>query len=887
VKVDRATTLVGRDPELDRLLGLVDRAIGGECSVAFVAGEAGAGKTALLDGFARTAQARHAELIVATGDCNAQTGAGDPYLPFREVLALLTGDVDARLAQGRLTQEGAGRLRDFLRLSGQSLVESGPDLVGIFVPGGSLLARLGGKLARRVPWVDRMAGLVERREVRRMVRDGALEQSHIFEQYTNVLRAMSKHRPLVVILDDLQWADAGSVALLFHLARRLGPSRVLLLGAYRPDDVALGRGDERHPLDPVLNEIARYFGDVTVDLGDAQEREGARLTDALIDAQPNRLDSAFRAAVHRHTRGHPLFTLELIRHLQELGALRRDEDGYLVTAGPIDWGTLPPRIEGVIAERVGRLPDGLGRVLDVAAVEGESFTAEVVARAAGKEARDVVRMLGELDQRYRLVTPVGTRRLNGRRESSYAFRHNLVQKYVYASLDPIERSYLHEDVGRALEELHRDRIGAVSVRLARHFEEAGDDARAADYLRKAADRALRAFANAEARRHLEQARNLLDRLHARDADTWAAGLREVHEDLADLLTLASERASARSAYAAALALTPATDRIARARLERKCGRTWEMERVAEAAARFDAANLALGDPLPDRGPTWWEEWTQLQLDRLSSFYYSGDTERLVAHREQIQGLVEAHGNPAQRVALLQTDVMSRLRHERYRLSAGTVEVARACAAAAMELDGPGERNLGRFQLGLCLLWHGDVEAADRELVQVMDQAHRHGDLRLQTMAATYLTFAARMRGDVEQVRSRAATALESAEAGRLDVYIANAHLHLAWVALRDGDHATADDLATGALDDLQRGPVTIPWAAWAALPLIALRVGSGQFADAIEIARAIFGPGQQPLPDDLRSALVTGIDAWDAGDETGAMDALRAAMGPARRHQYA
>ncbi len=867
-------------------MGQLDRALAGQCSVGFVAGEAGAGKTALLDGFAQVAQARYGDLIVATGDCNAQTGAGDPYLPFREVLGLLTGDVDARLAQGRLTEEGAGRLRDFLRLSGESLVESGPDLVGIFVPGGSLLARLGGKLARRLPWVDRMAELVERKEVRRMLQDGGLEQSHIFEQYTNVLRAMSAHRPLVLILDDLQWGDAGSIALFFHLARRLGESRVLLVGAYRPDDVALGRGEARHPLDPVLNEVARYFGDVIVDLGHAQERDGARLTDAFIDAQPNRLDTTFRAALHRHTRGHPLFTLELIRHLQDQGAVRRDGDGYLVTTGAIDWGTLPPRVEGVIAERVGRLPDDLGRILAIAAVEGESFTAEVVARASGTEARDVVRMLGLLDQRHGLVTPLGTRRLNGRRESSYAFRHNLVQKYVYASLDPVDCSYLHEDVGTALEELYRDHIGEVSVRLVRHFEGAGDDARAADYLRKAGDQALRAFANSEARSHFERARSLLEGLHARDADSWAAALRGVHEDLADLLALGSERAQARTAYAAALALTPEADQVDRARLERKCGRTWEMERLGEAVAHFDAASLALGDPLPDRDPVWWREWTQLQLVRLSSYYFSGDTERLAAHRHKIQELIEAHGTPSQQVALLQTDVMSRLRHERYRLSAATVEVARACAAAAMELDDPGERNMGRFQLGLCLLWHGEVEAAERELVEVLDQTRRHGDLRLQTMAATYLTFAARMKGDVRQARSRAATALEAARAARLDVYIASARMHLAWAALRDGDEATADELAAGSLEAWQRSPVTIPWVPWAALPLIALRVGSGRFAEAIEIARTISGPGQQPLPDDVRRVLEASIDTWDAGDEAAAVEALQAALGPARRHRY-
>ncbi|MFQ5858573.1 MAG: ATP-binding protein [Anaerolineae bacterium] len=154
---------VARERELTQLQTFLDRALAGQGQVCFVTGEAGAGKTALVTEFARRAQDAHSDLLVAVGQGDAQTGAGDPYLPFREVLALLTGDVETGPAQGAITQENAGRLQAFLRVSGQALVEYGPDLIDIFVPGAALASRVGSRLAQRVGWMDRLEALVQHR----------------------------------------------------------------------------------------------------------------------------------------------------------------------------------------------------------------------------------------------------------------------------------------------------------------------------------------------------------------------------------------------------------------------------------------------------------------------------------------------------------------------------------------------------------------------------------------------------------------------------------------------------------------------------------------------------------------------------------------------------
>ena len=142
-----------------------------------------------------------------------------------------------------------------------------------------------------------------------------------------MLKALSKDHTLILVLDDLQWADSGSLNLLFHLARDLKNCRILLLGTYRPDDVALGRDGARHPLELILNELKRYNGDIIIDLSNSSSDESRTFTNELINSEPNDLDATFREKLFAHTDGHPLFAVELLRNLQERGSLLKDQDG--------------------------------------------------------------------------------------------------------------------------------------------------------------------------------------------------------------------------------------------------------------------------------------------------------------------------------------------------------------------------------------------------------------------------------------------------------------------------------------------------------------------------------------------------------------------------------
>ena len=395
----------------------------------------------------------------------------------------------------------------------QVLVEVAPELIGVFVPGAKLVGYFGEAVAKWVGWMDRLDELAKGAATEGSAAEATADQSRIFEQYTAFLQGLSEQVPLILFLDDLQWADGASLSLLFHLGRHLKESRVLILGAFRPDDVALGRGNERHPLQPVLHELTRYYGDVTIDLDSIPEEEGRRFVEALLDAENNCLGEAFRQALYYQTGGHALFTVELLRSMAERGDLRLDAAGCWVEGPSLDWSALPARVEGVIEERIDRLSPELREMLRAASVQGERFSAEVLAQAQGLPDRQVIWQLSrELQGLHRLVNAEGLQQVGQVRLSRYRFVHNLFQHYLYDSLTEAERFYLHRDVGQALEAMFDGQTEEVAAQLAHHFEEAGQDEKAAAYRLQAGNRAQRMSAHQEAAAHLQQGLELISHL---------------------------------------------------------------------------------------------------------------------------------------------------------------------------------------------------------------------------------------------------------------------------------------------------------------------------------------------------------------------------------------
>jgi predicted ATPase/predicted Ser/Thr protein kinase len=496
---------VAREQELAELRQRLDASLAGKGQVLFITGEAGSGKTAILQEFSRLALESNPDLIVAAGKCNAHTGIGDPYFPFIEIMGLLSGDVEAKWAAGAISGDHALRLWNLLPHTARALLDSGQDLINIFVPGTLLVSRCEAASKGPTDWLAALKKIVERKSS--LPADSTLQQSALFEQYTRLLLALAKQKPLLLIMDDLQWVDAGSAGLLFHLGRRVSGSRLLILGSFRSSEIAIGRGAERHPLEPICSEFKSAFGEVEIEVGKAEER---LFVDKLIDSEPNKLDEKFRRTLYRQTKGHPLFTVELLRTMKERGALVKGEDGHWVEGPEFDWDALPARIDAVIEERINRLDEKLRETLTIASVEGEEFTAEVIARLQDADVFTLIRRLSrELEKRHHLVSAKGIRQLAQQRLSIYLFQHILFQRYLYSSLDVVERAHLHEHVGKILETLYGDEAEEISVQLARHFQAAGNAPKAIEYLQKAGQRAVKLSANEEAIAHFRKALDLL------------------------------------------------------------------------------------------------------------------------------------------------------------------------------------------------------------------------------------------------------------------------------------------------------------------------------------------------------------------------------------------
>ena len=693
-----ATLLVGRDAQVDQLDRQLERALHGQSVTCFITGEPGAGKTSLAMEFARRAQAQAPQLLVASGICDAYTGIGDAYLPFREVLLQLTGDVERSLATGRTTREGASRLAGFTRFAGRALVDNGPDLVELFVPGGALLTRLGGKAAKNLPWAQklqqRLYGASEHPSPR------MLQQENVFEQFTQVLQAMSIERPLLLLLDDLHWADGASIGLLFHLSRRLEKSPLMILGTYRSEEVVRPLDGRQHPLHGVVAELTRLHGDVLLDLDRLRART---FIDALVDARPNALDERFRDSLARHTAGNPLFAVELLQSLEAAGALVESPAGRVEQVGAVEWQSLPSRVAGVIESRVTRLTAAQKDLLATASVQGEAFVADVVAEVLRIDRREVIHELsGPMQKELRLVTAVGLQDVPGGRIANYRFRHNLVQDYLYRQLDDIERAELHGATGIALERIHAADPAPVAVSLALHFSEAGDWARAIRYRLLAAESTARTFAHDQAVEHYEQA-VILEATHRRFVGA-VMDVAKVQESLGDALLMLRRWAAAEASLRASLGLV-AEDHVATARLLRKLARVEERQsRYVQAAGLLQSAEAALREPDTEAPSAWWHEWIDIQIALSFVHYWQGDLPRMTAVDARLDPVFEAWGTPIQCSQVHAARTRSGLRQTGYRADAATIASAQRAVAT---LQGhPDEFLLAEttFLLGFTQLW---------------------------------------------------------------------------------------------------------------------------------------------------------------------------------------
>ncbi len=441
---------VGRKKELLFLSDHFRKALAGQTQCVFISGEAGIGKSALVGTFVRNALKTHPHVMTAFGKGNAFIGLGDPYSPFREILndlCGLAGEVQFPVAQLPGSRQARSEL--FPKLV-KAILRVGYDLIGVFIPGRLLLNKaihwwnenaVGG--SPEPVWLSELRRIVSRQEEQGAAHP-PVTQTYLFDRFTQLVAEIAEITPLILVIDDMQWMDTASINLLFHIGKNLTNNRVMLIGAYRPvnspssadlnstsPDSGLTKNligqdlSSPHPLEAVINELKLSRGNIELLI--TQEEKG--FTDALIDSYPNKLGQAFRRRFDQLTKGYPLMAVELLKSLFDSGGLIRDNSGYVVEGKAINWDVLPVKIEALIKERLNRLTVTQRNILDIACIEGEFFSAEVIAALLGLTEEDVIQELTSgLGKQCNLVSTVNVEWLaSGQKISRFKFNHILYQ----------------------------------------------------------------------------------------------------------------------------------------------------------------------------------------------------------------------------------------------------------------------------------------------------------------------------------------------------------------------------------------------------------------------------------------------------------------------------
>ena len=452
----RTVDFVERQKELYRLNSFLDQALTGNAVPVFLMGEAGSGKTTLMQEFSRLAYEAHPELLIAVGQCNAQTGPGDPYRPFRDLLEILTGDLEIDWTVGMLNREQVLRIWEAIPHVIQAISTAGPHLLDVLVPVAPLVHRLAPYLAAHTDWFDQFQAAASLEPLRHP----DLDQGQVLEELTQVVRGIANRHPLLLIIEDLQWADDASLNALFHLSRRLTNSRVLLLSSYRTgENIARQAADHAapgatHTPENLILELTRQYGDIQVRLDQTSPSEGRKFIQSLLDLEPNRFGEDFRENLFSHTLGHPLFAVEMLRSMRQNRNIVQDEAGYWVENKSSPSAPRPARVEALIEQRLRHLDPLQRELLNVASVEGERFTVEIVAAVVSLDLAAALKsFIHDLEQQHHLIQEQGQVHVQSLSLNRFQFHHMLIQEYLYSQLLPSERRRLHSKIADELERM--------------------------------------------------------------------------------------------------------------------------------------------------------------------------------------------------------------------------------------------------------------------------------------------------------------------------------------------------------------------------------------------------------------------------------------------------
>ena len=433
---------VGRHREMGELKAALEDALSGRGRLVTLVGEPGIGKTRTALELATYAGLRQAQVL--WGRCYEGEGA-PPYWPWVQAIRSYVRDVDPE------------QLRSEMGAGAADIAQVVSDV-----------------------W-DRLPGLEAPPQL-----EPEQARFRLFDSITSFLKSAGRRQPLVLVLDDLQWADHPSLLLLEFVARELASARVMIIGTYR--DMELSR---QHPLSKTLGELTRERLFQRVLLRGLDQDDVGRFIELASGMAPT---TGMVEAVHRQTEGNPLFVTEVVRLLVQEGAFTPGHD-------EADWNLrLPEGVREVIGRRLDRLSERCNETLIIASVMGREFTLEHLSPLIDDMTDD--RLLEVLDEALsaRLIEELP--RSLGR----YQFTHALIQETLAGELSTTRKVRLHARIAEALEQIYGDQSGAHAAELAYHFAEAQTVLGAeklVHYALLAGERALATYGHEEALAHFQ------------------------------------------------------------------------------------------------------------------------------------------------------------------------------------------------------------------------------------------------------------------------------------------------------------------------------------------------------------------------------------------------
>lgn len=468
VSMRSGNELVGRTAELKQLDNLLYLASQGERQILFITGEVGIGKTAIADSFGHQIGAEGAAQF-ARGQAVEGFGGKEPYYPVQEILLQLcqSGGEEANL--------------NLLRQKAPSWYSQLP------VGGSSPEDRSGERLLTEV---------------------------------CEALEAMSGGTPLVLLFEDLHWADPSTLDLISALARRRSPARLLVIATYRPGDVSFGQ----HPLKHLKQDLLTRKLCTEIALSPLDK---SAVTEYLKrELKQESLPRGLSGFVHQHCEGNPLFMITIVEHLTSQGYLRRSGTSWQLTSeiAEIDLG-VPAALSGLIELQIEKLDTADQRLLEAGSLMGVIFPAWAVAAALNEDLEEVEEKYDKLIRRLYFLHPAGHDELpDGTQSAFYVFAHSLYKEVLYRRQSPSRRARRHLRIAERLLALFRGREQDIATELVFHLKAAGEWLRAAQALEKAADKAESRGATQESASLLREALDLLSNLGTQER---AAAEREI------------------------------------------------------------------------------------------------------------------------------------------------------------------------------------------------------------------------------------------------------------------------------------------------------------------------------------------------------------------------